>query len=289
MALWTLLWSSHAARAHRVCAVSCVVSLSHAQPPFPLLPQDAEFLPDVPNVNVPKSLGVVMPRQILEDWSAIGFDPWSAGKQLRTTTLVSDLSALERKTVPEEEERVSAARVLGESVGAFHSLPSLPCLCTLLSRALSHHPCAWAFFSVSVCLCVCAADAVALAANSRLSKEQEQLERLFSLCRHGKYTEIEEVSLLHAVRACDHKQSVPAGSRPCALSIAWQMLTPVVLLPCAGQIMLGPDLMIPVDYTDAAGNTLLQIACQNGNKRIAKLCLRRGANINHQNVRGLPA
>jgi hypothetical protein len=77
----------------------------------------------VPNVNVPKSLGVVMPRQILEDWSAIGFDPWSAGKQLRTTTLVSDLSALERKTVPEEEERVSGARVLGESVGTC----SCPC------------------------------------------------------------------------------------------------------------------------------------------------------------------
>ena len=75
-------------------------------------------MPDVPNVNVPKSLGVVMPRQILEDWSAIGFDPWSAGKQLRTTSLVSDLSALERKTVPDEEEKVSAARVMGESVGA---------------------------------------------------------------------------------------------------------------------------------------------------------------------------
>lgn len=33
------------------------------------------------------------------------------------------------------------------------------------------------------------------------------------------------------------------------------------------------------------GNTLLSIACQNNNKRIAKLCLRRGADINTQNVR----
>ena len=81
--------------------------------------QGAEFLPDVPNVNIPKSLGVVMPRQILEDWSAIGFDPWSAGKQLRTTVLISDLTALERKTTTEEEERVSAAKVLGESVGTW--------------------------------------------------------------------------------------------------------------------------------------------------------------------------
>ncbi len=58
-----------------------------------------------------------------------------------------------------------------------------------------------------------------------------------------------------------------------------------MLLSFVAQILLGPDLLIPIDYTDAAGNTILQIACQNGNKRIAKLCLRRGANINHQNVR----
>jgi hypothetical protein len=102
--------------------------------------QSADFLPDVPNVNVPKSLGVVMPRQILEDWSAIGFDPWSAGKQLRTTSLVSDLSALERKTVPDEVEKVSAARVMGESVGAYTARrawrpcrPRVPSVCPVPS------------------------------------------------------------------------------------------------------------------------------------------------------------
>ncbi len=49
-----------------------------------------------------------------------------------------------------------------------------------------------------------AADAVALAANSKLSKEQEQLEKLFSLTRHGKYTEIEEVRTAkqHCLRTC---------------------------------------------------------------------------------------
>jgi hypothetical protein len=80
--------------------------------------QVADFLPDVPNTNVPRSLGVVMPRQILEDWSAIGFDPWSAGKQLRTTTMVSDLTAMETKSAAEEDaEGVASAQVLGESVG----------------------------------------------------------------------------------------------------------------------------------------------------------------------------
>lgn len=42
----------------------------------------------------------------------------------------------------------------------------------------------------------------------------------------------------------------------------------------------------PVNSRDAFGNTLLSIACQNGLKRIVKLALRRGANINSQNIRG---
>ncbi|GBG32729.1 Methylenetetrahydrofolate reductase 1 [Hondaea fermentalgiana] len=46
------------------------------------------------------------------------------------------------------------------------------------------------------------------------------------------------------------------------------------------------DAGIAVDTRDALGNTVLCIACQNGLKRIAKLALRRGANINAQNYRG---
>jgi len=42
----------------------------------------------------------------------------------------------------------------------------------------------------------------------------------------------------------------------------------------------------PVDGQDPYGNTVLHTACQNGNKRILKACLRRGANTNAQNVRG---
>ncbi|OQS05077.1 hypothetical protein THRCLA_02743, partial [Thraustotheca clavata] len=36
-----------------------------------------------------------------------------------------------------------------------------------------------------------------------------------------------------------------------------------------------PDWSLPIDAKDSAGNTLLSIACQNNNKRIAKLCLRK--------------
>lgn len=47
------------------------------------------------------------------------------------------------------------------------------------------------------------------------------------------------------------------------------------------------DKGIPIDVRDPHGNTLLIIACQNGNKRVAKLLLRRGANINGRNHKGI--
>jgi hypothetical protein len=46
------------------------------------------------------------------------------------------------------------------------------------------------------------------------------------------------------------------------------------------------DQGIPVDIRDSHGNTLLTIACQNGNKRVAKAVLRRSADINARNYKG---
>ena len=43
---------------------------------------------------------------------------------------------------------------------------------------------------------------------------------------------------------------------------------------------------VPVDVRDEFGNTILITACQNGNKRVAKAVLRRGANINARNLKG---
>lgn len=43
---------------------------------------------------------------------------------------------------------------------------------------------------------------------------------------------------------------------------------------------------MPIDYQDEMGLTLLHVAAQNGNKRVAKLCLRRGADINKRNNNG---
>jgi len=46
------------------------------------------------------------------------------------------------------------------------------------------------------------------------------------------------------------------------------------------------DRGMPVDVADAHGNTILIIACQNGLKRMAKLALRRGCDMDARNSRG---
>jgi len=47
-----------------------------------------------------------------------------------------------------------------------------------------------------------------------------------------------------------------------------------------------PDWNVPIDYQDDMGNTLLHVICQNGNTRLAKLCMRRGADVNMRNLNG---
>jgi ankyrin repeat protein len=38
--------------------------------------------------------------------------------------------------------------------------------------------------------------------------------------------------------------------------------------------------------TDQHGNTMLTLACQNGNVKVAKYLISKGSNMNHQNVQG---
>ena len=52
------------------------------------------------------------------------------------------------------------------------------------------------------------------------------------------------------------------------------------------ELMNQPDWNVPIDYQDDQGNTLMHISAQNGNKRMIKLCLRRGGDINLQNING---
>lgn len=52
------------------------------------------------------------------------------------------------------------------------------------------------------------------------------------------------------------------------------------------QLLNQPDWNVPIDYQDEHGNGLLHVCGQNGNKRLIKLCLRRGANLDIQNLNG---
>ena len=72
---------------------------------------------------------------------------------------------------------------------------------------------------------------------------QLEFNKLTSLCRHSKFSEVED-------------------------------------------LLNQPDWRLPIDYQDGTGNSMLHIVVQNGNKRLTKLCLRRGATINMQNIYG---
>lgn len=57
----------------------------------------------------------------------------------------------------------------------------------------------------------------------------------------------------------------------------------------AEQLINQPDWSVPIDYQDDQGNALVHVAAQNGSKRLVKLCLRRGASLNLQNLNGQTA
>ncbi|GMH87477.1 hypothetical protein TrVE_jg11590 [Triparma verrucosa] len=169
--------------------------------------QNVDYLPNVPNLPQCKPVGRVKPRSAAEDWLAIGFDPWSAGKEPLSTEFITSLTT-------------AAATVKDESI-------------------LDNKEAEGAFINLMDKKGVEAMQEIAAQEN----KMAQDFAELCSYVRHGKYREVEEK-------------------------------------------MNEPDWTLPIDYPDAVGNTLLMVACQNGNKRIAKLCLRRGAELNKQNING---
>ena len=54
----------------------------------------------------------------------------------------------------------------------------------------------------------------------------------------------------------------------------------------AEDLMNQPDWRLPIDFQDSTGCTILHVVAQNGNKRLCKLALKRGANINMQTIDG---
>jgi hypothetical protein len=179
--------------------------------------QSVDYLPYFPNLNEAQSVGCVKPRQAVEDWLAIGFDPWSAGKEPLTTQFIEDLAAEIGKENDEDGGDGGDGGGGGSGVaGGNRNKPELKFADLSGLDELKDR-------------------------QTQENKDEQDLERLETWCRHGKYKEIEDQ-------------------------------------------LDDPNWTLPIDAKDIHGNTLLLIAAQNGNKRIAKLSMRRGAEINQQNV-----
>ncbi|KAG7395803.1 hypothetical protein PHYBOEH_003170 [Phytophthora boehmeriae] len=167
----------------------------------------ANYLPVIKNMNQPRSVGIVRPRRALEEWMTLEYSPWSAGRAVFATQFIGDLM-LRPELIQQNLEGTASSTPTATKAEA-------PTKAAVEKR-----------------------DAV-----SQAVKEKEQLDNIFSLCRHGKYDEVE-------------------------------------------LLLNSPDWTLGIDAKDSTGNTLLSVACQNNNKRIAKLCMRRGADINTQNLNG---
>ncbi|DBA04432.1 TPA: hypothetical protein N0F65_010028, partial [Lagenidium giganteum] len=166
----------------------------------------ANYLPVVKNLNAPRSVGIVRPRKAYDEWIPIGFSPWNAGRAVFGMQFINNLMAR-----PEIQDQLKAGALAapGGDKGKRASVATIETKENVTQAV----------------------------------KEQQQLDTVISLTRHGKYDEVETM-------------------------------------------IQSPDWTISIDAKDAMGNTLLSVACQNNNKRIAKLCLRRGADINTQNLNG---
>jgi hypothetical protein len=193
-------------------------------------PQRAAYMPQSSNSNKSRVLGVVAPRQIIEDWAAVGFDPWSAGKRLRTTVLVREIGTLE-----EPSGAVSADGGLTAAGGEED-----PVLKGIPGGVLGPSK-----LSVTQQL-VMSGEMRSKAASDERAQEQMVLEQMFSYTRNNRYDALEALMAAKHMGAAD----------------------------------------VDIDARDELGNTLLHVASQNGNKRVVKLALRRGANINLRNNGG---
>ncbi|KAJ1452494.1 hypothetical protein M885DRAFT_526843 [Pelagophyceae sp. CCMP2097] len=164
-------------------------------------PARVDYLPFIPNLPHARPIGRIKPRPAAEDWLAVGFDPWSAGKEPLSSEFVKSLSTKAAATLEKPPQTADDS-----------------------------------FIDVI--------DKRGLALQEEDSAKQHKLADEFavlaSCARHSRYRDIEDA-------------------------------------------MNQPDFVLPIDYQDALGNTLLSIAVQNGNKRISKICLRRGANVNLAN------
>jgi hypothetical protein len=172
--------------------------------------QNVDYLPQVLNLPLARNVGRVKPRSAAVDWLAIGFDPWSAGKMPLSTEFISTLAG---KDGLFDVQKANLKKAIGDGVIEVKDTEGLNAQNIEMSRA---------------------------------AKLADDFKKVCSLCRHSKFSDVED-------------------------------------------LMNHPDWSLSMDYQDNAGNTLLHVAAQNGNKRMIKLCIRRGADLNIQNLNGQTA
>lgn len=183
--------------------------------------QHVDYLPQVPNLPQARTVGRVKPRSTALDWLSIAFDPWSAGKSPLNAEFVNSLTA-------------KADKLFGKGGNVLQAQEEIE----NLRQATTSD----AFANVDD-------KEGALQQRADITKAQvlaTDFKKACSLCRHNKYSDIE-------------------------------------------QLLNQPDWNVPIDYQDDLGNSLLHIASQNGNKRLVKLCLRRGASLDLANLQGQTA
>merc|ERR1711871_1811021 len=181
--------------------------------------QIVDYLPQVPNLPIVRAVGRVKPRSAAEDWIAIGFDPWSAGRPPLNAEFIASLATkadnLFEGDKAQAEEKVEELRN-STIKDTFMSVEDTEGLVK---------------------------DRVEISKNQIMA---EDFKKLCSLTRHAKFIDAEAM-------------------------------------------LNQPDWSVPIEYQDDQGNTLLHIAAQNGSKRLVKLALRRGAQMDTQNLNGQTA
>ena len=71
---------------------------------------EVDYLPTVPNLPQPHPVGRVKPRSAAEDWFAIGFDPWSAGKDPLSREFIPTLMTREESLLEQQRKRAATAQ-----------------------------------------------------------------------------------------------------------------------------------------------------------------------------------
>jgi hypothetical protein len=83
---------------------------------------EVDYLPTVPNLPQPRPVGRVKPRSAAEDWFAIGFDPWSAGKDPLTREFIPTLLTKEEALLEQARKRADASFVEVADKDGLHAL-----------------------------------------------------------------------------------------------------------------------------------------------------------------------